>query len=207
MNVTVRCGSELLPAAWRFATWADVGWLQGWVESLGTDSSSDMRDSADFARQAVARWRAYADKSLAASSVEDVRRRSAECPDEEFAVLLVLTSDWWFRPDRPLAFSYFRRTWCGGFYLEFMAAHPLTEGRIADIVRATMHGMLHLAQAAGGEWVWWEATKNSFPRYQKIIQQENLLGSARPPVRDVFVVRTTGLAELLNEKTAVTPMP
>ena len=198
MNVTVKRGSESLPAVWKFATWSDVGWLQGWAESLGTDSSTDMRDSADFARQAVARWRGYADKFLAASSVADVQRRSREYPDEEFAVLLVLTADWWFRPEQPFAFAYFRRTWCGGFYLEFVAAHPLTEGRIAGIVRATMHGMLHLAQAAGGEWVWWEATKNSFPRYQKIIQQENLLGSTQPPVKDVFVVRTAGLAGLLN---------
>lgn len=198
MNVTVKRGAESLAAVWKFATWADVGLLQGWGEVLRPDSSLDMRDSADFARQAAARWLGYADKSLAAGSLEDVRLRSQQRPEEEFAVLLVLTTGWWFRPDHPMAFAYLRRTWCGGFYLEFMGSHPLAEGRIRGIIRATMRGLASLAQAGGAEWVWWEATKDSHGKYRTIIGGKNALCLLQPPVKDVFVVRTTDLESLLN---------
>lgn len=197
MNVTVTRGAEILAAVWRFATWSDVGLLQGWETVLRADSSLDMRDSADFARQATMRWRGYADKSLAASSLEDVSSRNHVRPDEEFAVLLVLTADDWFRPQEPMAFAYIRRTWCRGFYLEFMGSHPLADGRIRGFIRATMFGLLSLAKASSAEWVWWEATADSYKKYHKILGAGNALGTLQPPVKDVFMIRTATLENLL----------
>jgi hypothetical protein len=68
-RVKLTKGGEEVEATWRFATWADTWLLQGWQEYLGPDSSGNMQDSADFARQAVLRWQSYADQRLLVDSL------------------------------------------------------------------------------------------------------------------------------------------
>lgn len=197
MHVSLKRGDQELKAAWTFATWADAGLLQGWVDCLGPDSSGAARDSVDFARQTVDRWRGYADKRLTVNSLEEAEQRGPAT--QEFVALLVLKADWWLVPEHPLAFACFRKTWCGGLYLEFMAGHPFTEGRIKGILRATMLCLVRLAERARGEWIWWEATEHSFPKYERIVGQANALLGTTPRVKDVFLVRTPSLKDLLAQ--------
>ena len=166
-----------------------------------------MQAAGDFARQAVARWRGYADESLAAASQADAAKRSREAPAQEFAALLVLKAEWWFDPQQPIAFAYIRRTWTGSLYLEFMAGHPLTEGRVTGILRATLRCLAVLADASGAGWVWWEATKDSFPKYDWLVTDGNALSDCQPRIQDVFVVRATMLEDLLNRKQKPKPTP
>jgi len=202
MDVLLERDKDELPATWKFASWADVGLLQGWAEFLGRDSSGGMRDSADFARQAVVRWLGYADKHLTVGSLDEAGQKGLNS-DEEFVALLVLKADLWLNPEHPLAFVYVRRTWCGGLYLEFMAGHPLAEGSIKGVLRATIQCLSNLAETTGGEWIWWEATKDSFPKYeginQGIIAKTNVLSSTEPRVKDLFVVRAAQLQSLLKQ--------
>lgn len=197
MEVLLKRDHDELPATWKFATLADVKLLQGWAKFLSKDSSVRMQDAADFARQAVDRRRGYAGKRLTISSLEEAGQNSPNS-DEESAGLLVLKADWGPSNDS-LAFAYFRRTWCGGFYLEFMAGHPLTEGQnIKGIVRAVLRALVSVAEKTGAEWIWWEATKDSFPRYEAVIKERNVLFSTEPRVKDVFVVRVADLRTLLK---------
>lgn len=192
--VPLKKGEAEVEATWRFATWADVGVLQGWTEYLGPDSSGNMRDSTDFARQAVLRWQSYADIGRSAESLAAAARKRLD--RQELVALMVLTASWWFRPEEPLAFAYFRRTWCGGLYLEFMAGHPLAEGQVSGLLRATISCLAMVAVATGCEWVWWEATEESFPKYQKVVGNKNILERFIPPVQDLFVVRVSELQSL-----------
>ena len=200
MEVMLKRGEEKLLASWKFASWADVGLLQGWAEFLEAESSRNMRDASDFARQAVIRWQSYADKQLVVKSREEIPQRVQTRPEDEFVVLLVLKAPWWFAPEHPLAFAYFRRTWCGGLYLEFMAGHPLAEGRIAGILRATIGCLATIAQEGGTEWIWWEATKDSFAKYESIIQEKNAMYSTVPRIKDVFIVHTTNILRLAESR-------
>jgi hypothetical protein len=198
-RVKLTKGGEEVEATWRFATWADTGLLQGWQEYLGPDSSGNMQDSADFARQAVLRWQSYADQRLLVDSL--IAGDSAGDGNQEFAALMVMTADWWFRPGEPMAFAYFRRTWSGGIYLEFMAGHPLAEGQIRGLLRATIRNLAIIAEATQSHWLWWEATAESHPKYQKNVGPLNTLDSVAPPVRDLFLVRTTDLQSDLQPDT------
>lgn len=200
MEVKLKRKGEECAATWQFADQADIGLLQGWTGFLQTDSSDYMRDSVDFARQASARWRNYFDQGLTTGSWDDARMRSRESPQQEFSALLVLKAAWWFESGQTLAFAYVRRTWSAGCYLEFMAGHPMAEvSEIRGILRATLGCMAEIALATGGDWVWWEATKDSFQKYERIVGQANLLTESEPRVKDVFLVKAATLQSLLNE--------
>ena len=161
-----------------------------------------MQDSADYARQAVARWRGYADKRMTVRTLKEAEQKSLNSK-EEFAALLVLKADWWLDRDHPLAFVYVRRTWCNGFYLEFMAGHPLTEGSIKGILRASIQCLVNMAETTHGEWIWWETTEHSLDFYKGCIEgmiaKANVLSSTLPPVEDVFLVRVAELRGLLKQ--------
>lgn len=199
MEVQLRQHSQPHVATWQFAGQEDVGLLQGWSGFLRSDSSDSMRDSADFARQATARWWNYFDQKLTAVSWDDAKQRSIQSPQQEFSALLVLKAGWWFDPDQALAFAYLRRTWSGGLYLEFLAGHPMAEdSRISGIIRATLQCLAELARVTGGEWVWWEATKDSYEKYDGIVSTVNHMTETHPRVKDLFLVKAVTLQNLLH---------
>lgn len=212
MKVPLKRGHDQLDAEWQFASWADVGLLLGWRDFLRHDSTQNMHDAASFARQVVDRWRNYSDGSLAASSWDDAARKCREMPEQEFAALFVLKAAWWFEFRNAIAFAYVRRTWCAGLYLEFTAGHPAVEGfGVRGILTATLHCMARFGQATGSHWIWWEATRESFPRYQHIIDKiagaGNALSTVEPCVKDVFLVRTTAFEGLLKPPPAAILKP
>lgn len=207
LDVTLKRGETREAASWRFASWADIGFLQGWADLLSQDSSIQMRDSSDFARQAAARWRDYSDKKLAAKSLEELQQRASTSSKSEFVCLLILQANWWFEAKEPLAFAYVRRTWSGGAYLEFVAGHPLAEGQVKGFIHATLRGLLRVAQCSGAQWVWWEATDGSFDKYEKLIGANNELFTSQPRIQDVFLVSVAKLQTLLNEAEVVASKP
>ena len=132
-------------------------------------------------------------------SMADARRRSQESREQEFAALLVLQADWWFDPSQALAFAYFRRTWSAGLFLEFTAGHPMAvRSGIRGNLRATLRCLAEIALTTGGEWVWWEATGSSFPKYDWIVGYDNWMRGTEPRVKDVFLVKAATLQSLLD---------
>ena len=70
---------------------------------------------------------------------------------------------------------------------------------VRGILRATLHCLAEIATITGGEWVWWEATEGSFPKYDWIVGRDNWMCGTEPRVKDVFLVKAATLQRLLHE--------
>ncbi len=108
----------------RFAAESDHLALQKWTDYLADDSVQDAKDAADYACEAVRRWKTYGDKNLAPSSIDACLKQIGQNPTSDTAILIVLEHANWKANDSFL-FAYLRRTGFGNLYLEFLAKQPL----------------------------------------------------------------------------------
>ena len=159
----------------------DASEIRYWNKFITDGAVGSAIEAADYANDSIERWQKHADKGCAIHSLEDFAVLVAQKPKEDLVFLLVIEADWW--SDDLVAFAYFRRTWAGSLYMEYLAKHPLTANKglpdffVGGVTEGILVGLSalidalqrdsRLAEDARPSWVWWEATEGSCGGYQR----------------------------------------
>ncbi len=142
-----------------------------------------------FTRLPTKRWRYYLKGNEAATSLAELRQAIRVNRAAEVGFLLVSKAKW--RHAIPvLGCCFCRRSWCHHLIVDFLAIHPKvlasTAGRIRGIGSGILYSLVGLADKLGIGTIWGEATRNSAPFYEKVL---NL-----PSVADHFFVQGRTMA-------------
>jgi len=167
-----------------FGTPMDLRGLLRWRTATATRSDPQVRDALEFRKLATKRWRYYLKGNEAATSLRELKRAIRANPSSEVGFLLMAKASW--HPAIPvLACCFCRRSWCHHLIVDFLAVHPkvLTGagGRVRGAGTGMIYSLVGLADALGIRTIWGEATRNSAPFYEKVL---NL-----PKVTDHFFVQ------------------
>ncbi len=137
----------------------------------------------EFRKLATKRWRYYFKGNEAATSLAGLKRAIRTDPSAETGFLLVAKAPW-HATTPVLGCCFCRRSWCHHLIVDFLAVHPKVLAGVGGRVRGVGTGMIYslvgLADELGIKTIWGEATKNSSPFYEKVL---NL-----PEVTDHFFV-------------------
>ena len=167
-----------------FGTPMDMRGLLRWRTAAVTRSDPHVRDALEFRKLATKRWRYYLKGNEAATSLRELKRAIRANPSAEVGFLLMAKASW--PTAAPIIGCCFcRRSWCHHLIVDFLAVHPkvLTGagGRVRGVGTGMIYSLVGLADAVGIRTIWGEATKNSAPFYEKVL---NL-----PKVTDHFFVQ------------------
>lgn len=161
----------------------DMRGLLRWRTSAVSRSDPQVRNALEFRKLATKRWRYYLKGNEAATSLRQLKHTLRANPSAEVGFLLMAKASW--QPAIPvLACCFCRRSWCHHLIVDFLAVHPKvlagTPGRVRGVGTGMIYSLVGLADALGIGTIWGEATKNSAPFYEKVL---NL-----PKVTDHFFV-------------------
>ncbi len=164
------------PAVIRFGTETDVVRISKWPDFLaaGAIGTGTAKESADYAKDSVERWRKHLSRGRAAGTPKEYGDLIKANPKDDVAILLVIEADWW-APGDLLGFAYLRRTWADSIYMEFLAKHPLAAYKeppdlnVTRVTEAMLVGISSLMDQIEAPhrptWAWWEATAGSAAAY------------------------------------------
>jgi hypothetical protein len=142
-----------------------------------------VRDAMEFRKLATKRWRYYLKGHEAAISLVELKQAIRANPSAEVGFLLIGKASW--HPAPVLGCCFCRRSWCHHLIVDFLAVHPKVLAGAGERVRGVGTGIIYslveLANQLGIGTIWGEATKNSAPFYERIL---NL-----PKVTDHFFVQ------------------
>jgi hypothetical protein len=167
-----------------FGTPMDMRELLRWRASAAGRNDPQVRDAMEFRKLATKRWRYYLKGNEAATSLSELKRTLRANPSAEVGFLLMARAPW-HRAAPALGCCFCRRSWCHHLIVDFLAVHPKvlpgTGGRVRGVGTGIIYSLVGPADALGIETIWGEATKNSAPFYEKVL---NL-----PEVTDHFFVQ------------------
>ena len=144
-------------------------------------------DAREFARLAAKRWRHYRDTDCAALSLSALQKMIADDPQGEFCFHLKVAADWF---PASLGGAMVRRTWCHHLMIDFLFVHPSICGRTVDVKGVgirILRAICLIARALECKRVWGEATRDSAPFYQQLLES---------PVEDQFAFKHQHIASL-----------
>jgi len=188
MRLVISFEGERRSAELAFGTPQDVPRLMRWRATVGRRGDQHVRDSLEFRKLAAKRWRYYLRGNEAALSLAHLKRAIRANPFAEVGFLLLAEAPW--HPKVPtLGCCFCRRSWCHHLILDFLAVHPkvLTGagGRVRGVGGGMMYALVGLADELGIATIWGEATRNSAPFYEKILNV--------PTVTDHFFIQGEAL--------------
>ena len=167
----------------------DMRGLLRWRIATSERDDPQVRDAMEFRKLATKRWRYYLKGHDAATSLPHLKRAIRANPNAEVGFLLVAKAPW--HPAAPvLGCCFCRRSWSHHLIVDFLAVHPRvlagTAGQVRGVGTGILYSVVRLADALGIATIWGEATANSAPFYEKVL---NL-----PKVTDHFFVEGETLA-------------
>ena len=86
----------------------------------------------------------------------------------------------WFEPGL-LGVCLFHRTWTGNIFLDFLAAHPLTEGKIGGVGSGLLYHVCNTSRRLKAELLWGETAVNSAGFYQRAFGFEQIADQLSVP--------------------------
>jgi len=172
----VEAGGQIRPVELAFATEAGVKRIRRWQRTRpGTDAG-------EFAALAAKRWLYYSRQRATVATFDELRAAIGRSERGEFAFLMVASAGWAKR-QRFLALAFCRRSWCHHLILDLLAVRPGLSFANQPIRRTgtgVLFGLVSLASALGMELIWGEATADSAPFYERVLQIR--------PVKDLFII-------------------
>jgi len=162
----------------------DIQSLARWRASPGARSDPQVRDALEFRKLATKRWRYYLKGHEAATSLRHLQRTIRVDPYAEVGFLLMANAPW--HPAAPVVGCCFcRRSWSHHLIVDFLSVHPKVlagaGGRVRGVGTGIIYSLVRLADELRISTIWGEATRNSAPFYQRVL---NL-----PEVTDHFFVQ------------------
>lgn len=150
----------------------DMPGLMRWRTTLARRSDPQVRDAMEFRKLATKRWRYYFKGNEAATSLAGLKRAVAAGPSAETGFLLMAKAPW-HTTTPVLGCCFCRRSWCHHLIVDFLAVHPKVlagvGGRIRGVGTGMIYSLVGLADELGIKTIWGEATKNSSPFYEKVL--------------------------------------
>ena len=178
----------------RFATKAELQRYHRSLSSALGESSQAIRDAVEFTRLAAKRWRYYSEAGEAVESLAGLRQAFGRNKRCEVAFILIATTRLG-NYEMPIGLAYCRRTWCHHLALDFLALHPRTLERTRRVNGAgsgIVFGLVQLANVLNITRIWGEATANSAPFYEKLLEIS--------PVEDLFIIELTEMAAIIRRQ-------
>lgn len=167
------------------------------LPAIAPQTSPTVRDAVEFTRLAAKRWRYYSAAGEAVNSFSELKqaiRRDSRC---EVAFILTATTTLAGR-EFPVGLAYCRRTWCHHLALDFLALHPRTfagSPPVAGVGSGMAHGLVQLAKALQIRRIWGEATANSAPFYERLLELT--------PILDFFVIEAREMKAIQNRQAKI----
>lgn len=182
----------------RFANQSELLRYHRSLAPFASQSFTAVREAVEFTRLAAKRWRYYSRADEAVESFEELRREIKHASKSEIAFIMVATIRQG-RRDLPVGLAYCRRTWCHHLALDFLALHPrvLTQPRQIDgLGSGIVFSLVQLANALRIPRIWGEATVNSAPFYEKLLEVS--------PVQDLFVIEASEMSAINRRQHKIT---
>jgi hypothetical protein len=177
-----------------FATKIELQRCHRSLSSASGKSSPAVRDAMEFTRLAAKRWRYYSQAGEAAESLARLRQVIRKNKYREVAFILIATTGF-ENHEIPIGLAYCRRTWCHHLALDFLALHPRTlerTRRLNGTGSGIIFGLVQLAKVLNIPRIWGEATANSAPFYEKLLEIS--------PVEDLFIIETMEMAAIVKRQ-------
>ncbi len=141
--------------------YSEADTLKAWV---GADTARQ-QDATELARLAALKWEATCELGTVASSLakmESIIRTDAR---SEVTGMLIAEARC-FEPGL-LGVCLFHRTWTGNIFLDFLAAHRQTEGKIGGVGSGLLYHVCNISRRLRAELLWGETAANSAKFYQR----------------------------------------
>lgn len=164
LHFPVKRGAENKQAVCYWAKgpgYSEVNLLNTW----NGDGSVRSRNSAELARLAAIKWEATCEYGTVASSCEDIQRAIRTDAKAEVTAMLVAEAKWF--DDQILGVCLFHRSWAGNVFLDFLAAHPATEGAVKGIGVGLLYHLCDVCCRLEVELLWGETENGSTGFYEK----------------------------------------
>jgi hypothetical protein len=190
----IRVNGKPSVANLRFATKAELRRYHRFLSSVLGESSEAIRDAVEFTRLAAKRWRYYSEAGEAAESLAELRQAFRRNKHREVAFILIATIQL-ENHEMPIGLAYCRRTWCHHLALDFLALHPRAlerTWRVNGAGSGIIFGLVQLANILNITRVWGEATVNSAPFYEKLLEIS--------PIEDLFIIERVEMAAIIRRQ-------
>ena len=162
-----------------FPVLADKTWRQVscyWAKAPGYSEADTLkawpggetamqRDATELARLAAMKWEATCEFGAVASSLAELESIILTDAHAEVTGMLIAEARW-FEPG-VLGVCLFHRTWKGNIFLDFLAAHPQTEGEIGGVGSGLLYHICNLSRRLKPALLWGETAANSAEFYQR----------------------------------------
>jgi hypothetical protein len=129
-----------------------------------------------------------------------------ENPNREVGCCVVLKCDW-FPESEVIGIAHFRRTWKNRIILDYLAAHPFIARKPPDypntvrgVGSALFYFIAKVSQRYGCDYIWGEATANSWKFYKKILDLESVEDLIYAE-REDFLKFISRMEEVYDQKT------
>jgi len=155
-----------------FGTPMDMRGLMRWRTSATERTDPHVRDAIEFRKLATKRWRYYLKGNEAATSLSGLKKAIRANPTAEVGFLLMARAPWHV-PAPVVGCCFCRRSWCHHLIVDFLAVHPKVlagaGGRIRGVGTGMIYSLVGLVDSLGIGTIWGEATKNSAPFYERVL--------------------------------------
>lgn len=190
----IKVNGESSVANLRFATRRELQRYHRSLSSLSNASSPVILNAVEFTRLAAKRWRYYSEAGEAAENLLRLRKTLRQKKHCEVAFILIATIRIG-KSETPIGLAYCRRTWCHHLALDFLALHPHTlrpGSRMNGVGSGIVFGLVQLANALKIKRIWGEATANSAPFYERLLEVS--------PVQDLFIIGSQEMAAITRRQ-------
>jgi len=165
----VRVGSKILEATCYWAKapgYSEAALLKTWNGYEG----ARQQDAAELARLAAMKWEATCELGTVASTLDEIQAAIRADPKAEVTVMLLAEARWF--DEQLLGVALFHRTWAGNVFLDFLAAHPATAGRVGGIGVGLLYQVCDTSRKLGAPLLWGETAANSVEFYERVLDLE-----------------------------------
>jgi hypothetical protein len=173
MQFTVSSRGQYRSVSLKFGTRSDVRRILRWQSPNSDDAH--VLDAMEFRKLATKRWKYYEQANEAALSIEELREAIDREPFAEIGFLLVAVASW-KRTNTLLGCCFCRRSWSHHLILDFLAVHPqvVAQREPRGVGTGIIYSLVELADLLQIKLIWGEATRNSAPFYEKILNLKNV---------------------------------
>jgi N-acetylglutamate synthase-like GNAT family acetyltransferase len=168
VQFTVSSRGEYRSVSLKFGSHLDVRRILRWRTAHSDDGQ--VLDAMEFRKLATKRWKYYEQANEAALSIEQLREAIEKEPFAEVGFLLVAIASWG-TANNVLGCCFCRRSWSHHLILDFLAVHPqvVADRESRGVGTGIVYSLVELADELGIKLIWGEATRNSAPFYEKIL--------------------------------------